>query len=120
MPEPMLETLLLLAAAGTAGALNAVAGGGSFLTLPALVFSGVPPVMANATGTVALFPGYIASAWGFREDLAPPPGLTLRALVSVINAISRRGPLLLVCHPVCHLVFAALGCRWGVLATGCS
>jgi len=33
------------------------------LTLPALVFSGVPPVMANATGTVALFPGYIASAW---------------------------------------------------------
>ena len=45
---------LLLAAAFTAGALNAVAGGGSFLTLPALVFTGVPPVVANATGTVGL------------------------------------------------------------------
>ena len=40
---PMLDTALLLAAAFVAGALNAVAGGGSFLTLPALVFTGVPP-----------------------------------------------------------------------------
>ena len=64
-----------------AGALNAVAGGGSFLTLPALVFTGVPPVVANATGTVALLPGYIAGAWGFREDTAPPPGLSMRLLI---------------------------------------
>ena len=72
----MFDTALLLTAAFIAGALNAVAGGGSFLTLPALVFTGVPPVAANATGTVALLPGYIAGAWGFREDTAPPPGLT--------------------------------------------
>jgi uncharacterized membrane protein YfcA len=66
----MFDTALLLAAAFVAGALNAVAGGGSFLTLPALVFTGVPPVAANATGTVALLPGYMAGAWGFRELLA--------------------------------------------------
>ncbi len=77
----MPDTALLLAAAFLAGALNSVAGGGSFLTLPALVFTGVPPVVANATGTVALLPGYIAGAWGFREDTAAPPGLSMRLLV---------------------------------------
>ena len=54
----MFDIALLLTAAFVAGALNAVAGGGSFLTLPALVFGGGPAVMANATGTVALLPGY--------------------------------------------------------------
>lgn len=52
---------LLLAAGFLAGLLNAVAGGGSFLTLPALMSVGVPPVAANATGTTALLPGYLAS-----------------------------------------------------------
>ncbi|RYF79003.1 MAG: sulfite exporter TauE/SafE family protein [Comamonadaceae bacterium] len=79
----MFDTAVLLAAAFVAGALNAVAGGGSFLTLPALVLTGVPPVMANATGTVALLPGYLASAWGFREDLQAPPGLSLRRLLAL-------------------------------------
>ncbi len=74
------NVILLLAAAMIAGALNAVAGGGSFLTLPALVFAGLPPVVANATGTVALLPGYAAGVLGFREDLEAPPGLSLRAL----------------------------------------
>ena len=72
---------LLLAAAFVAGALNAVAGGGSFLTLPALVFTGMPPVVANATGTVALLPGYVSGALGFREDMEAPPGLSLRTLI---------------------------------------
>lgn len=75
--------ILLLAAAFAAGALNSVAGGGSFLTLPALVFTGVPPVTANATGTVALLPGYASGAWGFREDLEAPPGLSLRTLTAL-------------------------------------
>ncbi|RYF73981.1 MAG: sulfite exporter TauE/SafE family protein [Comamonadaceae bacterium] len=77
----MFDIAVLLAAAFVAGALNAVAGGGSFLTLPALVLTGVPPVMANATGTVALLPGYLAGAWGFREDWQAPPGLSLRRLL---------------------------------------
>ncbi|MCX9155270.1 sulfite exporter TauE/SafE family protein [Niveibacterium sp. 24ML] len=73
----MIEWAALLGAAFLAGGLNAVAGGGSFLTLPALVFAGVPALMANATGTVALLPGYVASTWAFREELA---GLDRRQL----------------------------------------
>lgn len=95
----MLETALLLTAAFVAGALNAVAGGGSFLTLPALVFTGVPPVVANATGTVALLPGYLAGAWGFREDTAPPPGLSMRLLVGLSLAGGAAGAALLLVTP---------------------
>ena len=94
-----METALLLAAAFVAGALNAVAGGGSFLTLPALVFTGVPPVMANATGTVALLPGYLAGAWGFREDTAPPPGLSMRLLVVLSLIGGAAGAALLLVTP---------------------
>lgn len=95
----MWETCLLMAAALLAGALNAVAGGGSFLTLPALVFTGVPPIAANATGTVALLPGYAASAWGFREDVQAPPGLSLR-LVMVLSLVGGAvGALLLLITP---------------------
>jgi uncharacterized membrane protein YfcA len=47
-----------------AGALNAVAGGGSFITLPMLIYGGVSPVMANATSTMALWPGSVSSALG--------------------------------------------------------
>lgn len=87
MPDDPIHILLLLIAAFVAGALNAVAGGGSFLTLPALVFTGVPPVIANATGTVALLPGYISGALGFREDLKAPPGLSLvsLAIISIVG-----------------------------------
>ena len=95
----MFDSALLLAAAFVAGALNAVAGGGSFLTLPALVFTGVPPVVANATGTVALLPGYIAGAWGFREDTAPPPGLSMRLLVVLSLIGGAAGAALLLITP---------------------
>ncbi|HEV2446621.1 MAG TPA: sulfite exporter TauE/SafE family protein, partial [Candidatus Sulfopaludibacter sp.] len=50
-----------------AGALNAIAGGGSFLSFPALIFSGVLPIPANATSTIALWPGSLASAGAYRE-----------------------------------------------------
>lgn len=92
----MFDTSLLLVAAFVAGALNSVAGGGSFLTLPALVFVGVPPVIANATGTVALLPGYAAGAWGFREDTQAPPGLSMARLVvlSLIGGALGAGLLL--------------------------
>ncbi|WP_299359375.1 sulfite exporter TauE/SafE family protein [uncultured Paracoccus sp.] len=65
-----LELLLLVVAGFIGGMLNAVAGGGTFITFPALVFTGVPPIAANATTTVAALPGYLASALGFRRDLA--------------------------------------------------
>jgi uncharacterized protein len=63
------DAALLFAAAVLGGALNAIAGGGSFIAFPALLFSGVPPVPANATNTVALWTGLVFSGGAFREHL---------------------------------------------------
>ena len=90
---------LLLVAAFTAGALNSVAGGGSFLTLPALVFTGVPPVVANATGTVALLPGYMAGAWGFKDDMQSPPGLSMKQVIALSLIGGSAGAALLLFTP---------------------
>lgn len=91
------DLALICTAAFFGGALNAIAGGGSFLTLPALVFIGVPPVTANATGTVALLPGYVASAWGFRDLLRPPPGgLSLKAVAAISGIGGAVGAALLL------------------------
>ncbi len=95
----LFDTSLLLAAAFAAGALNAVAGGGSFLTLPALVLTGVPAVSANATGTLALLPGYLSGAWGFREDTRPPPGLSTGALAALCLGGGATGATLLLLTP---------------------
>src|SRR5271165_60261 len=59
----------LFFAGALGGALNAVAGGGSFIAFPALLFSGVPPIMANATNTVALWAGVSASSGAYRKHL---------------------------------------------------
>jgi uncharacterized membrane protein YfcA len=61
--------ILLVAAAVLGGALNAVAGGGSFLTLPALLSAGIAPVVANATSTLALWPGSVSSVVAYRADI---------------------------------------------------
>ncbi|QCG96122.1 sulfite exporter TauE/SafE family protein [Azospirillum sp. TSA2s] len=88
--------LILLTAAFLAGAMNAVAGGGSFLTLPALIYAGVPPVAANATGTVALLPGYASGVYGYRQDLTPVGTLSLPLLsaVSLVGGLVGAGLLL--------------------------
>ncbi len=93
------HAILLSTAAFLAGALNAVAGGGSFLTLPALVVAGASPLVANATGTVALVPGYLSGAWGFRQELRAPPGLSLRALLALGAGGGALGALLLLVTP---------------------
>ena len=69
--------MLLLAAAALGGALNAVAGGGSFFTFPALVLAGVPAVPANATSTLALWPGSVASVAAYRRELQGERGRLL-------------------------------------------
>ncbi|MDO5369082.1 sulfite exporter TauE/SafE family protein [Paracoccus sp. (in: a-proteobacteria)] len=69
----MTDFLLLLVAGFLGGMLNAVAGGGTFIVFPALVFTGVPVVSANATSTVAALPGYLAAALGFRHEIARIP-----------------------------------------------
>lgn len=93
------ETLLIAGAGFAAGILNAVAGGGTFLSLPALIYAGVPPVSANATATLTALPGYISSAWGFRHDMESEGALTLWAIavVGMIGAI--LGALLLIITP---------------------
>lgn len=67
----MTPTLLLVTlAAAVGGAMNAIAGGGTLITFPAIVALGVPPLIANATSTVALWPGAVGSMWGYRKELA--------------------------------------------------
>src|SRR5438105_11670251 len=61
--------MLALVAAAAAGAVNAIAGGGTLLTFPAIVGLGVTPLVANATSTVALWPGSLGSMWGYRREL---------------------------------------------------
>ncbi len=63
------HTLLLFIAAILAGALNAVAGGGTMFTFPALMFTGVPATLANATSKVGIWPGAAASVWAYRKEL---------------------------------------------------
>lgn len=77
---------ILLALGGFgAGAMNAIAGGGTFLSFPALLAIGLPPVTANASNSVALWPASLASAWAYRRELARYrqhlPRLTLAAFV---------------------------------------
>jgi uncharacterized membrane protein YfcA len=72
------------------GTLNSVAGGGSFLSFPSLYFTGVPPVNANATSTIALWPGSLASVSAYRKELARQS----RGFVLWFGAISLIGGLL--------------------------
>ncbi|MCU1244185.1 MAG: hypothetical protein JWN02_95 [Acidobacteria bacterium] len=69
----MLRYLVIALAAFAAGIINAIAGGGTLLSFPALMWMGVPPVIANATSTVAIWPGSFSGAIGFRRDLATLP-----------------------------------------------
>src|SRR5258708_6454481 len=79
--------LASLVLAGTlGGALNSVAGGGSFIVFPALVFAGVTPVSANATTTVGLWPASAASAYAYRRELPRD-----RRLVASLAATSLVG-----------------------------
>ncbi|RTZ17206.1 sulfite exporter TauE/SafE family protein [Vibrio aquaticus] len=64
-----MEWILLFGAGVLGGILNSIAGGGSFITFPALMFVGVPPVIANATNTFAACAGYISGTYGFRDDI---------------------------------------------------
>ncbi len=95
----MMTFVLLAVAAFFAGIMNAVAGGGTFLTFPALVFAGVPSVVANASNAVALFPGSLASAWAYRRDFRNFEGVSLRAMIAVSLAGGVGGALLLLATP---------------------
>jgi uncharacterized membrane protein YfcA len=91
------QALLTGAAALAAGVLNAIAGGGSFLTFPALVFAGVPPLAANATSAIAVSPGYLGSTLGFATELRTLPGALLRreVVTAALGGLVGAGLLLL-------------------------
>ena len=82
----ILTLILLFFAAALGGALNSVAGGGSFIAFPALLFAGVAPVMANATNTIALWPAGLASAFAYRRDIPGP-----KSMLVVLSAASLAG-----------------------------
>ncbi|MFT3972734.1 MAG: sulfite exporter TauE/SafE family protein [Amaricoccus sp.] len=64
-----LSIAMLFVAGFCSGAINAVAGGGTFITFAALSLVGVPPVMANATSSIAQFPGYVTSTIAYRDEI---------------------------------------------------
>ncbi len=95
---------LLGISAWGAGVLNAIAGGGSFLTLPALIAVGVPPISANATSALAVSPGYLGSSWGFRRELAALPRAVLGRETAVAAAGGVVGAVLLLLTPAALFV----------------
>jgi len=85
----LFELLLLFSAGFFGGVLNSVAGGGSFITFPALLFVGVPPISANATNTFASFAGYLSGTYAFRDDLYEHrKELPKLILISLIGGVS--------------------------------
>lgn len=83
------EAFFLAAAAFAAGAINAVAGGGSLVSFPALVGAGYSSKVANVTNTVALWPGYIGGSWGYRGELdRQRRRIALLAVPSVAGALA--------------------------------
>ena len=91
------DAALLVVAGLAAGTVNAIAGGGSLITFPALLATGLGPVPANVTNSVAVSPGYVSSVVGSRADL--PRGRRLFALVptAIVGAVA--GCLLLLATP---------------------
>lgn len=90
-----LNAVLLFGAALIAGVMNAVAGGGSFIAFPTLLFTGVPPIPANATNTVALWTGLVCSGGAFRRHMNVP-WLVLGVLTAASLAGGILGALLLL------------------------
>jgi uncharacterized membrane protein YfcA len=100
------EWFLIFGASSLAGMVNSVAGGGTLLTFPTLVWLGQPPIIANATNTTALWPGSLGSFWGYRQDLRRSHRrLYLLVVPSILGGIS--GAVLLQATPpgvFAHLV----------------
>ncbi len=94
-----LDLVLLFSAALAGGAINSVAGGGGFIVFPALLFTGMLPVNANATNTIALWPGTLASSWAYRKTLSRQLVRSLLPLVVITFCGSILGAVLLLRTP---------------------
>ena len=91
-----LNLFWVCSAAFLAGGLNSLAGGGSFITLPALLFAGVSPVLANTTSAAALLPGYFGSVLGFRATFSTLEIKKLLPLLVITIACSIIGAFFLI------------------------
>ena len=96
----LLDVTLLVLAGLVSGAVNAVAGGGTFIAFGALTFLGVPPISANATSSIAQFPGYVTSSLAYLRELRSL-GMALLpfAIVSAIGGLAGAGILLSLDNP---------------------
>lgn len=90
---------ILFFASAWAGAQNALAGGGSFITLPSLMLTGMDARTANITSTIALFPAQMATGWTGRNFVAGAGGLSFRALAAISLAGGALGAALLLVTP---------------------
>ncbi len=117
----ILTSFFLLLVGFAAGVQNALAGGGSFLTFPALLLAGMDARAANVTSTVALFPGQVTTGLAGRRDVSGGAGLSFLQLVGISLAGGVVGALLLLATPprffarlVPYLVlFATAVFAWG-------
>ena len=83
------QTIFLAGSGFCAGVMNAIAGGGTILTFPALIFAGIPPILANATSTVALLPGTLAGVAGYRRNVP-----AIRRWIRIYGPVSLLGGLI--------------------------
>ena len=80
----IIDFILLFIAGLVGGVVNAIAGGGSFITFPALVFIGIPPLVANATNTFASCAGYLSGVYAFRHELTPHKKALFGAVIASV------------------------------------
>jgi uncharacterized protein len=99
-------TVILIAAAFLGGALNSLAGGGSLVTFPALLFAGLNPIDANASSVVALFSGTFTGAWAYRRNILAVAEFSVLGLFVLSLVGGLIGALLLLWTP--PTIFAAL------------
>jgi uncharacterized membrane protein YfcA len=95
----MAAALIVFVAGLIAGAMNAVAGGGSFVSVTTLIYVGIPSVSANMSSTIALYPGTIASAWAYRRNFGPILDIPVKALFFTTLVGGFGGALLLLLTP---------------------
>ena len=93
------KDLFLLGAGLLAGVFNAVAGGGTFISMPVLIYVGLPSVPANASSTVALFPGSLASIYAYRKDFQSFDDVPLKHLIYISIFGGFIGAILLLNTP---------------------
>lgn len=87
--SPASQMTISFGAAFAAGAINSVAGGGTLVSFPTLIWLGLPSISANATSTVAIWPGSLGSIWGYRRELRDtPPAMLAFTVPSLVGGIT--------------------------------